>query len=202
MGGIEYYVSIHAPARRATSHSKPSSWPRSRFQSTPPHGGRQDSTNPCRSPGTVSIHAPARRATRYDVPAASARAGVSIHAPARRATSMEAVCIARPPRFQSTPPHGGRPVRPAVRSMASSCFNPRPRTEGDTYLFHRLLSITVVSIHAPARRATYDRLRRRTRLHPFQSTPPHGGRLGTSTHSPGRRLGFQSTPPHGGRQTL
>ena len=63
--------------------------------------------------------------------------------------------------------------------------------------FSRRKRVSTVSIHAPARGATYQ-------AHPssafiaFQSTPPHGGRL--SGEYAGVSLEeFQSTPPHGGR---
>ena len=98
-------------------------------------------------------------------------------------------------------------------------FNPRPRMEGDLKNGRGRLNIILVSIHAPAWRATL-------RQYPgyaqnlFQSTPPHGGRPGPSygfsacrcfnprprmegdvCRSPAKRPAglFQSTPPHGGR---
>ena len=54
-------------------------------------------------------------------------------------------------------------------------FNPRPRTGSD---FQALVSLLVlyVSIHAPARGATW-RLLRCHAFPQFQSTPPHGERL-------------------------
>ncbi len=102
-------------------------------------------------------------------------------------------------RFQSTPPHGGRPasvtssLRMALVSIHApawgathacrgnhngrQCFNPRPRLGGDLL---SLSSLNLISL--------------------FQSTPPHGGRRLlriTTTYS----VRFQSTPPHGGRQS-
>ena len=76
--------------------------------------------------------------------------------------------------FQSTPSHGGRRSGDII-PQHGNCFNPRPRTEGDgelglsyadalvsihaparraTDLLARILVVGVVSIHAPARRAT------------------------------------------------
>jgi len=55
-------------------------------------------------------------------------------------------------------------------------FNPRPRTGGDHYEETRQNEYVV-----------------------FQSTPPHGGRLGP-LESVEVLDPFQSTPPHGGRQ--
>src|SRR6266545_4825369 len=211
-------VSIHAPARGATTENRfgprTSSClnPRPRtgsdtagavvavysemFQSTPPHGERR---------------LPRRRGEVCD--------GVSIHAPARGATRI----------VMSSPPF-------------SICFNPRPRTGSDMRV--RLLrALDIVSIHAPARGATAGGRAPRMmtgRFNPrprtgsdaspktsaaprssFQSTPPHGERRrsaqgeherqGVSIHAPARgatpgsprpcdQYEFQSTPPHGERR--
>ena len=58
----------------------------------------------------------------------------------------------RPRWFQSTPPHGGR-RRERQRGRALGGFNPRPRTEGDQRQCSASSEL-LVSIHAPARRAT------------------------------------------------
>ena len=101
-------------------------------------------------------------------------------------------------RFQSTPPHGGRPAamgqlrshregfnpRPRTggdsamprRVLPTPCFNPRPRTGGDCRLSLDSSSAGKVSIHAPARGATRGLTVSPTSSDPFQSTPPHGGR--------------------------
>ncbi len=77
-------VSIHAPARGATSY--PSTLLRRRwFQSTPPRGGRLQMGKPCAGYGLVSIHAPARGATKF-ITFMNSLSEVSIHAPARGAT--------------------------------------------------------------------------------------------------------------------
>ncbi len=60
--------------------------------------------------------------------------------------------ISQPKQFQSTPPHGGR-LYLGVTSMSGVGFNPRPRMGGDTL-----------------------RLNDCDRWDRFQSTPPHGGR--------------------------
>ena len=57
-------------------------------------------------------------------------------------------------------------------------FNPRPRTGGDAK-FYKVFPW----------------------LFMFQSTPPHGGRLG-GVDGVILMEGFQSTPPHGGRLPL
>ena len=139
--GIPSVVSIHAPARGATGcHC----WPTSGHSET-----------------RVSIHAPARGAT-FNVPDSAPQGAsvVSIHAPARGATrplktlaerSSCTWCFNPRPRtggdlqakginarrgigmFQSTPPHGGRPLfsRRICAVSPHCCFNPRPRTGGD-----------------------------------------------------------------------
>ena len=78
------------------------------FQSTPSHGGRPPGRRSRHRQGSVSIHALARRAT-YAVRKFEVTQEVSIHALARRATRLR-----------------GR------RGLPLRCFNPRPRTEGDS----------------------------------------------------------------------
>ena len=122
--------------------------------------------------------------------------------------------------FQSTPPHGGRP-RNRLSVPWYECFNPRPRTGGDTgpsflsasrfqstppHGGRRLLRSKVpmnVSIHAPARGAKADP--REVSIH----APARGATISAwtvpavSIHAPARGAKldwFQSTPPHGGRR--
>jgi len=102
-------VSIHAPARGATTMSTPGPSLDGRFNPRPRTGGDLLFQSRRVGVGHVSIHAPARGATR-DQPRVVRQKVVSIHAPARGATrpaSRGSGCFAG---FQSTPPHGGRPV--------------------------------------------------------------------------------------------
>ena len=101
----------------------------SRFQSTPPHGGRPTIAGSDR-------HACASFNPR----------------PRTGGDPSSGRCSGDGIEFQSTPPHGGRRV---LRPTTSPCwcFNPRPRTGGD--LTQRSVSLArAVSIHAPARGAT------------------------------------------------
>ena len=133
-------VSIHAPAWGATSrvdaHSRAT-----RFQSTPPRGGRRRSMrrsrrstvrfNPRPRVGgdagsaawpasmTVSIHAPAWGATGVDELDAGCHGCVSIHAPAWGATRHRRRRRPAIDEFQSTPPRGGRRGTPA--SSSATC---------------------------------------------------------------------------------
>ena len=145
----------------------------------------------------VSIHAPARGATSLSGDA-ERLTGVSIHAPARGATDGQCPPLAAA-QFQSTPPHGGRPL-PGRDRFSLSCFNPRPRTGGDNLLGN---GITRILGFNPRPRTGGDHILPLSMSIAimFQSTPPHGGR-------PGPVVGhvlhprFQSTPPHGGRQYI
>ena len=122
-------VSIHAPARGATSHPADAFEIFGVFQSTPPRGGRQEIDGKTRGLPIVSIHAPARGATwigptrqwqssfQSTPPRGGRRAfddeadqtsTVSIHAPARGATVFSVPVEAVDHVFQSTPPRGGR----------------------------------------------------------------------------------------------
>ena len=192
-------VSIHAPARGATSRSAGRRRPVSMFQSTPPRGGRPGRDRRAVASAAVSIHAPAGGAT-PGLHGSRAQMRVSIHAPARGATTRPARERSRVATlFQSTPPRGGRPI------------------SGRSHLVVR-----GVSIHAPAggRRIASGACDGRGM---FQSTPPRGGRRrlepGTSMvrcFNPRPRGGatavpcfddgadrqFQSTPPRGGRLVI
>ena len=119
--------------------------------------------------------------------------------------------------FQSTPPRGGRPVplgpviaitdisihapaRGATIICGNACmsatnFNPRPREGGDVETV-KTSPATSISIHAPARGATsFGTGLKRSGL--FQSTPPRGGRLGSSTLSQSECY-FNPRPREGG----
>ena len=155
-GIFEYYgqVSIHAPARGATDaqivermHSHGFN-PRSRtgsddlyiaetvrereFQSTLPHGERQEELIKEYKSIKVSIHAPARGATGSYWRPRPFR-GVSIHAPARGATSASRFGTSTLQAFQSTLPHGERLSWSKFRYLLTSCFNPRSRTGSDRF---------------------------------------------------------------------
>ena len=73
--------------------------------------------------------------------------------------------------FQSTPSYGGR-LDGQAGLCTASCFNPRPRTEGDSAPSDEWLE---VSIHALVRRATNSGFTASI-LTKFQSTPSYGGR--------------------------
>ena len=145
---------------------------------------------------------------------------VSIHAPAREATCMAAMAaVWASSEFQSTPPRGKRRARCAGAGRRGTGFNPRPRAGSDVALpradvlpasfnprpragsdlvGQRLrLARDAVSIHAPAREATWSRSSMSATPR-FQSTPPRGKR-----HHGGVDLRtlqrFQSTPPRGKR---
>ena len=143
------------------------------FQSTPPHGGRPHIIFISCTALAVSIHAPAWGAT--SALRVQGRFPVSIHAPAWGATRS---CLPKMASgsFQSTPPHGGRPINnlpsvdPGTRfnprprmggdqhkyplARGTSSFNPRPRMGGDPYQTLWEEDPKIVSIHAPAWGAT------------------------------------------------
>ncbi len=123
------HVSIHAPARGATRHC--SSFPAFAcgFNPRPRAGG---DAGPRSGFATPSGFNPRPRAG-GDLPGQrpnQKQKPVSIHAPARGATAKPCWNGSASVPFQSTPPRGGRPARPATRSRPP-CFNPRPRAGGD-----------------------------------------------------------------------
>ena len=151
-------VSIHAPARGATAGSLWTHRQPEKFQSTPPHGGRQGDSRSALRPATRFNPRPRTGGDAMLLESSVIRPRVSIHAPARGATpSASAVrsielCFNPRPRtggdrsaggssmcwsgFQSTPPHGGRLPGGRRRNLGHRRFNPRPRTGGDGYLGH------------------------------------------------------------------
>ena len=151
-------------------------------------------------PDQVSIHAPARGATKPRGWRGGVR-GVSIHAPARGATrSGEAAarrcsCFNPRPRtggdfplpaevtaltrFQSTPPHGGRPITDEGAEAMMLLFQSTP-PHGGRHEVHVVPDLARhVSIHAPARGATRPHHER-------------AGLDGVSIHAPARGATRQS----------
>ena len=122
----------------------------------------------------VSIHAPARGATFLFHYLVHYR-HVSIHAPARGATLTQE-WRGRAWLFQSTRPHGARPICPSPGRQAMGSFNPRARTGRDFPARCLVVIDLIVSIHAPARGATLILITLGL-VAWFQSTRPHGARL-------------------------
>ena len=146
--------------------------------------------------------------------------GISIHAPARGATATRPLLELCHMLFQSTLPHGERPLLARIWSSPHTFQSTLPHGERR----RRLRSFSArppISIHAPARGATETwTVQRVTFL--FQSTLPHGERrqswpsssemVGISIHAPARGatalemaveddlIRFQSTLPHGERR--
>ena len=131
----------------------------------------------------VSIHAPTRGATE-DFICARSFGQVSIHAPTRGATHQCKDAGEDSQKFQSTHPHGVRPLHPckavAIRyvsihaptrgatlahfrmAFAPSCFNPRTHTGCDSFELLESYQISKVSIHAPTRGATASGMMRKS----------------------------------------
>ena len=143
-------VSIHAPARGATSSTSRTNLPtmfqsthphgvrRGRkwicsglmeFQSTHPHGVRQKIIEPIKH--RYSFNPRTRTGCDVTLPIVGQDREVSIHAPARGATFRTALRMMSV-KFQSTHPHGVRPV-PSALSVGTESFNPRTRTGCDVY---------------------------------------------------------------------
>ena len=116
------------PREGGDSRPKHSPSPRSYFNPRPREGGDHlewKGVYGCR----ISIHAPARGATKLRQYLSTIQT-ISIHAPARGATFGGRLEDFRP-KFQSTPPRGGRP-RPVRAMRRTRYFNPRPREGGDS----------------------------------------------------------------------
>ncbi len=234
-------VSIHAPARGATCVEAALARA-TQFQSTRPHGARRPRRgapwrwpwgfNPRARTGRdfpdagllatmdVSIHAPARGATVQTGRSGVAR-GVSIHAPARGATGLLRHSDRFAPRFnprartvrdrgpvatevpqiqfQSTRPHGARPRNlPTVPRIVPVSIHAPARGATYNLLLHHYYSC--VSIHAPARGATCNLVRGCVDVHVSIHAPARGA---TSYDTATKTLVmFQSTRPHGARPRI
>ena len=164
------------------------------FQSTHPHGVRREiqtleqfdtSFNPrthtgcdpvVSEPNNFATGFNPRTHTGCDVPIPlifRAYLYVSIHAPTRGATSSAIIGIPRPV-FQSTHPHGVRPVLLCNRFRCTLFQSTHPH--GVRHDSHQRKHDDIeVSIHAPTRGATYQYFRFSLKSR-FQSTHPHGVR--------------------------
>ena len=143
------------------------------FQSTLPHGERQYQQlfeNGKRKFQSTLPHGERRAEMDFFIQ----QAQISIHAPARGAT--QTLCDRRRAgRFQSTLPHGERHYTTPNDCQTMEDFNPRSRTGSDGGRYPRR-AYRRISIHAPARGATFILVSPRCNSEIFQSTLPHGER--------------------------
>ena len=167
----------------------------SRFQSTPPHGGRPVVDEECLEGCEVSIHAPAWGATighslhLYFLL-------VSIHAPAWGATSTSFSSFLAA-RFQSTPPHGGRLVNRLSLQAIHDEFQSTPPHGGRRGVINSALIDSQVSIHAPAWGATEDMRQSIGISQSFNPRPRMGGDADLNV-SPHLERCFNPRPRMGG----
>ena len=146
-------ISIHAPARGATAVYNRSNHIQHDFNPRSREGSDYSDYMYCVAFG-ISIHAPARGATSSCLYCLDRNGWISIHAPARGATSC---CFYLPffqYQFQSTLPRGERLDRPHFVWFLHYNFNPRSREGSDTPIAGSRTFPLEISIHAPARGAT------------------------------------------------
>ena len=165
-------ISIHAPARGATSCAACSTSSAQISIHAPARGATWEHTPPCVTL-YISIHAPARGATLIAVTAPTA-AVISIHAPARGATILTGLYSFSTIQFQSTLPRGERPIPNAdiINPISISIHAP---ARGATAPVTINSAYRTISIHAPARGATanityffYARVPFLSNIHKFQ----------------------------------
>ena len=166
------------------------------FQSTPPHGRRlhrcveQDAGFP------VSIHASAREATTSPIPPAP-KPGVSIHASAREATIQADKSATKALGFNPRLRTGGDPVGDATGVWATIVSIHASAREA-TGAVGNVDGGPHVSIHASAREATRSRHFPSLRPGCFNPRLRTGGDAPTLEEAKADAV-FQSTPPHGRR---
>ena len=144
-------VSIHAPARGATAHGVllPSS--HSRFQSTPPRGGRRGVSSGGKH--RAGFNPRPRAGGDEEMAPALTTLMVSIHAPARGATSPTTPAKIPPKGFNPRPRAGGD-RNAAYKLDGHTMFQSTPPRGGRLSAAATLGQAAYVSIHAPARGAT------------------------------------------------
>ena len=121
-------VSIHAPAKGATTRRRPRPRASSCFNPRPREGGDSASTGRDDAPSMFQS-TPPRRGRQPDPRDGVVRVGVSIHAPAKGATGVAAGGSTGQLLFQSTPPRRGR-RQSATRRMLSEPFQSTPPRRG------------------------------------------------------------------------
>ena len=147
-------ISIHAPARGATARQ--GIWLFARIISihAPARGATETQSYTCIR-GTISIHAPARGATGF----LYGRGQVLFDFNPRSREGSDRLFVwtgTSAFRFQSTLPRGER--RMSISISAQRCyFNPRSREGSDENVLNAIGKL-IISIHAPARGATQQRL--------------------------------------------
>ena len=188
-------ISIHAPARGATStgpgkivdkihfNSRPcergdvspqgNAGAYSLFQFTPLREGRRYQRCSQSDPSSHFNSRPCERGDLARSGVATGHRGISIHAPARGATHGFILGVATV-RFQFTPLREGRQFA-STGSAGKKNFNSRPCERGDVGAVPSLDTIRI-SIHAPARGATHN-TNKKSSSYEFQFTPLREGRL-------------------------
>ena len=165
------------------------------FQSTLPQGERPVPDG--LSPSLLNFNPRSRKGSDIDVSGGLWNLGISIHAPARGATKLRKLRLHCYVIFQSTLPQGERQrivgsielfqnFNPRSRKgsdpndwpirFTEKDFNPRSR-KGSDKITHQCVCIIDISIHAPARGATYTGANYDEFQTIFQSTLPQGERL-------------------------
>jgi len=188
-------VSIHAPARGATSAENSANYD-PMFQSTHPRGVRPGKPKSFKS--DISFNPRTREGCDFQGHADRIALRVSIHAPARGATGASLITVLNP-WFQSTHPRGVRQAK-YKRYMQSDPVSIHAPARGATHDAAKLKPPIPVSIHAPARGATWC-FSRYYCFSRFQSTHPRGVRQ-VITGQQRNGLMFQSTHPRGVRQKV
>ena len=143
-------ISIHAPAKGAT---KCTDWnlPQNRNFNPRSREGSDEENKMQKSRFVISIHAPAKGATHESVCNQSIGAFQST-LPRRERHTLQADMIPVK-KFQSTLPRRERP-KPIMQEDSIMYFNPRSREGSDVVVSVNDYRI-IISIHAPAKGATY-----------------------------------------------
>ncbi len=139
----------------ARPHTRPAIWPQDVFQSTRPHGARRDERSAfkrllCFNPRAHTGRDDMSLLFMAQPDCFNPRAHTGRDSPLRLILSTISL-------FQSTRPHGARRICSNIRQWSTISFNPRAHTGRDVLTLWLLLP-SIVSIHAPTRGATFQKL--------------------------------------------
>ena len=195
--GLPADVSIHAPAWGATTQSTPKGQKRHVSIHAPAWGATCIQRYAAADGPSFNPRARMGRDHTWAMPKA-ARTGFNPRARMGRDDKGSAN-IAHGIQFQSTRPHGARPIRTACHDIDGvvSIHAPAWGATGRGCLRGR---VSAVSIHAPAWGATNVSVVRWL-IEWFQSTRPHGARQLNQPRKDRTDM-FQSTRPHGARPSF
>ena len=193
-------ISIHAPARGATSLFKVGKTSNALFQSTPPaRGGDPQRSGIRRRALKISIHAPREGGRLHVGHGLVEHHLISIHAPREGGDISDTRHNHKHQRISiHAPREGGDDGTPYIIHATIISIH-APREGGDEECTNSRHANLKISIHAPREGGDMTRCADMPTACRFQSTPPARGATGYRSSVLHRPFYFNPRPPRGGR---